>query len=86
MWKKELDKGEISIVRILDKNVVILMDPADALKEEKVLGKNRSKEKQYAFDYAFPDNTAQQEVFKNTTAFLCEGLLNGYNSTVFAYG
>ena len=55
MWKKEVDKGEISIVKILDRNVVILMDPADVMNEEKVLGKNRSKEKQYAFDYAFDE-------------------------------
>jgi len=45
MWKKELDKGDVSIVKILDRNVVILMDPADVLAEEKVLGKNRTKEK-----------------------------------------
>jgi kinesin family protein 18/19 len=25
-------------------------------------------------------------VFKSTTKFLCEGVLSGYNSTVFAYG
>jgi kinesin family protein 18/19 len=67
MWKKEIDKGEISIVKILDKNVVILMDPSEVHQEEKVLGKNRSKEKQYAFDYAFHDATSQVEVFKNTT-------------------
>lgn len=63
MWKKEKEKGEISIVKILqsyqtmDKNIVILMDPADVLLEEKVLGKNRTKEKQYAFDYAFDEDT-----------------------------
>lgn len=57
MWRKEQEKGEISIVKILDKNVVILMDPADVLNEEKVLGKNRTKEKQYAFDCAFDDKT-----------------------------
>ena len=67
MWKKEHDKGEISIVKILDRNVVILMDPADVLAEEKVLGKNRTKEKQYAFDFAFDDKTPQLEIFKNTT-------------------
>jgi len=86
MWKKEEAKGELGIVKILDRNVVILMDPADVLNEEKVLGKNRSKEKQYAFDYAFDERTPQQEIFKNSTKFLCEGVLNGYNSTVFAYG
>lgn len=57
MWQKEEDKGEISIVKILDQNVVILMDPADVMNEEKVLGKNRTKEKQYAFDYAFDEDT-----------------------------
>ena len=54
--------------------------------EEKVLGKNRTKEKQYAFDFAFDDSTSQMTIFKNTTKFLCEGVLNGFNSTVFAYG
>jgi kinesin family protein 18/19 len=57
MWKKEEIKGELSIVKVLDRKVVILRDPADVHNEEKVLGKNRSKEKQYAFDFAF-DETA----------------------------
>ena len=57
MWAKERDKGEITIVKILDRNVVILRDPADVMNEEKVLGKNRTKEKQYAFDYAFDEGT-----------------------------
>ena len=54
--------------------------------EEKVLGKNRTKEKQYAFDFAFDENSSQMTIFKNTAKFLCEGVLNGFNSTVFAYG
>ena len=29
------------------------MDPADILHDNNALGKNRSKEKQYAFDFAF---------------------------------
>ena len=45
MWKKEEARGEIGIVKMLDRNVVILMDPADVMNEEKVLGKNRTKEK-----------------------------------------
>ena len=86
MWKKEHERGEVCDVKILDRNVVVLMDPADVLEQEKILGKNRSREKQYAFDYAFDETTNQQEVFRHTTKFLCEGALNGYNSTVFAYG
>jgi len=45
MWNKEKEKGELNIVKILDRNVVILMDPVDVKAEEKVLGKNRTKEK-----------------------------------------
>lgn len=86
MWQKETDRRENNIVKIMDKNLVILRDPVDLLMEDKVLGKNRSKEKQYAFDYAFEDGASQLDVFQNTTKFLCEGVLNGYNSTVFAYG
>lgn len=33
------------------------MDPADILPDNNALGKNRSKEKQYAFDYAFDKDT-----------------------------
>ena len=86
MWKKEQERGEIGIVKILDRNVVILRDPADVLNEDKVLGKNRTKEKQYAFDFAFDETASQLELFRNTTKFLCDGVLNGFNSTVFAYG
>ena len=74
------------MVKVMDKNLVILRDPMDMMAQEKVLGKDRTKEKQYAFDAAFSDDASQLEVFKNTTKFLCEGVLNGYNSTVFAYG
>ena len=54
--------------------------------ENNALGKNRSKEKQYAFDFAFDSTAGQIEVFTKTTRFLCDGVLNGYNATVFAYG
>jgi hypothetical protein len=39
------------------------MDPADILPDKNALGKNRSKEKQYAFDYAFDKDTSQVDVF-----------------------
>ena len=45
MWKKESEGGEYPIVKVLDRKIVIVRDPADVMNEEKVLGKNRSKEK-----------------------------------------
>ena len=62
------------------------MDPRDILNDKNPLGKNRSKEQQYAFDLAFDKDTGQVEIFSKTTKFLCEGVINGFNATVFAYG
>ena len=40
------------------------MDPATMINDNNnVLGKNRSKEKQYAFDFAFDKETGQVEIF-----------------------
>ncbi len=39
------------------------MDPATIMNDNNVLGKNRSKEKQYAFDFAFDKDTGQVEIF-----------------------
>jgi kinesin family protein 18/19 len=86
LGKKEIDREEFEIVRIMDKSLVILMDPLELLNAKGALGKNRSKEKQYAFDFAFDADTGQQEIFQSTTKFLVEGILEGYNATVFAYG
>lgn len=84
--KKEIEKEEFEIVRIMDRKLVILMDPLELLNAKGALGKNRSKEKQYAFDYAFDAETGQKEIFENTSKYLVEGILEGYNATVFAYG
>ena len=62
------------------------MDPEEVQGKEKVLGKDRTKEKQYAFDFAFDRDTSQEQIFNKTTRFLVDGILEGYNATVFAYG
>ena len=62
------------------------MDADEMMNRKGHLGQNRTKEKQYAFDYAFDKDTGQIEIFENTTRHLVEGILHGYNATVFAYG
>jgi kinesin family protein 18/19 len=84
--QKELENNEMDIVRIMDQKVVVLLDPADLLNDKNPLGRNRTKEKHYAFDYAFDKETGQGEIFTKTTKHLCDGVINGYNATVFAYG
>jgi len=65
-----------------------LQDPQDFTEENanNVLRKNRSREQHFAFDYAFDEEVDTVKVFNLTTQFLIEGVLNGFNSTVFAYG
>lgn len=63
--KSERDSNDVSIVRILDEKLVILRDPLDfdddIIKNE--LRKNRSREKRYAFDFAFDESTETDRVF-----------------------
>jgi kinesin family protein 18/19 len=73
-----------SCVRVLETNVVVIMDPA--LEKPDVLRVNRTREKQYAFDYVFDPASSQETVYNKTTKFLIHGVLDGFNATVFAYG
>jgi len=43
-------------------------------------------ESNYAFDYIFPDNSTQEEIYKMVGKPLVEEVFKGYNATVFAYG
>ena len=50
------------------------------------LRSKRSREKRYAFDRAFHESESATDVYEGSCKFLLEGVLNGYNATVFAYG
>ncbi|EGR28601.1 kinesin motor domain protein [Ichthyophthirius multifiliis] len=84
--QKELEKSDFEVVRILDQRLVVLIDPGYEFNQNDVLRKNRNKETQYAFDFAFDQNDVQEEVFEKTSNFLLDGVLEGFNATVFAYG
>lgn len=49
-------------------------------------GQKRTKDIRYAFDRVFNDQCGQREVFEGTTRPLLDGVLQGYNASVFAYG
>ncbi|PHJ25723.1 kinesin motor domain-containing protein [Cystoisospora suis] len=82
---KEVQAGCRQIVRVLDNRVVLLLDPGPSSQDD-VLRLKRSREKRYAFDYAFDEQTDQRCVYANTTKFLIDGVIQGYNATAFAYG
>lgn len=84
MSASEKNEGAKNIIKVLDNKVVVLIDPAD--NTDNVLRQNRSREKKYAFDYAFDEQSTTQDVYDNSVKCLIDGVIRGYNSTVFAYG
>ncbi|KAN0063301.1 tubulin-dependent ATPase kip3 [Thecaphora frezii] len=49
-------------------------------------GGKKSKDMRYAFDRVFNSSCTQNDVFEQTCKPLMDGILNGYNASVFAYG
>mmetsp|Transcript_34315 Transcript_34315/g.80273 ORF Transcript_34315/g.80273 Transcript_34315/m.80273 type:complete len:873 (-) Transcript_34315:35-2653(-) len=77
--------GAQDICRVLDRQLVILLDPSlhgnhDFLRIDK------SREKRYAFDHAFGAEVNTEEVFTACTAPLIASVMQAYKATVFAYG
>lgn len=72
---------------------MVLLDPGNEFEPEDIFRKNRNKEMQYAFDFAFDKVTSRSTqandngaVYDDTVSFLIEGVIDGFNATVFAYG
>lgn len=49
-------------------------------------GTKRYKDKRFMFDRVFDAHAQQNDVYNATAKPLLDGLLDGYNATVFAYG
>ena len=48
-----------NIVRVMERKVVVILDPAEEDKQKNVLRQGRSREKRYAFDYVFDERDEQ---------------------------
>ncbi|XP_004432771.1 PREDICTED: kinesin-like protein KIF19 [Ceratotherium simum simum] len=80
----ELEEGATLIAHKVDEQMVVLMDPMED--PDDILRAHRSREKSYLFDVAFDFTATQETVYQSTTKSLIEGVISGYNATVFAYG
>uniref|UniRef100_A0A668AKM2 Kinesin-like protein n=1 Tax=Myripristis murdjan TaxID=586833 RepID=A0A668AKM2_9TELE len=80
----EQEEAATIVAHRVDDQMVVLMDPMED--PDDILRANRSREKTYMFDVAFDYTANQEEVYRATTKELIEGLISGYNATVFAYG
>ncbi|NXF03124.1 KI18A protein, partial [Smithornis capensis] len=91
--QKEKQGNFSKVVHVIDRHVLVF-DP----KEEQVcvfngkkvshrdINKRQNKDLKFMFDAVFDEDSSQFEVFEYTTKSLIDGLLNGYNCTVLAYG
>ncbi|KAG1954053.1 kinesin-like protein KIF18A [Pimephales promelas] len=90
---KEKDGNCKKVVHVVDHHMLVF-DP----KEEEVtffrgqrvgnrdVRKRANKDLKFVFDSVFGEDSSQLEVFESTTKTIVDGVLNGYNCTVFAYG
>ena len=47
---------------------------------------NHGEKVQFTYDFAFPQNCTQEEIYESTSAPIVSGVLDGFNGTIFAYG
>ncbi|KAM6424005.1 kinesin-like protein KIF19 [Liasis olivaceus] len=80
----ESEEGATVIAHRVGEQIVVLMDPMED--PEDILRANRSREKTFIFDMVFGPQATQEEVYLSTTKNLIEGVISGYNATIFAYG
>ena len=80
--QKEKEISRYETINIIQRKLIILKDP-NYLNNP---NNSRSKHQSLAFDYVFDKFESQKQIFNNTTKFLIDGIINGFNATVFAYG
>ena len=85
-----------NVVRPMDERVVVF-DPHDDFDTNSFIPNKRPrrrsnildrrvKDLRFIFDRVFDANATNQDIFEHTTKTIIDGVLNGYNCTVFAYG
>ncbi|XP_050173732.1 kinesin-like protein KIF19 [Myiozetetes cayanensis] len=80
----EEEEGAALAAHRVGEQGVVLMDPSED--PDDILRANRSREKTFVFDMVFDHTATQEEVYVSTTKSLIEGVISGYNATIFAYG
>lgn len=83
LTEKEIKYNNNDFVQILDKEQVSVLDQSYFTSND---SKSLSKSQHFFFDYAFDEESSQEEVYQCTTKHLLEGILDGYNAIVLAYG
>lgn len=84
MSENEKRAKEEDVVKVIDGQQMIIHDPGHTAVNE--MRKARVRDRRFAFDHSFGQNTSSEKVYNSTTRFLVDGVVAGFNATVFAYG
>ena len=90
----EITKQSSTAVRVMDDRVLVFDPKEDSVnyvsgnqwRMPPQLWKRRARDLRFMFDRVFDDNGCNRDVFEHTTKGIIDGVLDGYNCTVFAYG
>ncbi|XP_054901243.1 kinesin-like protein KIF18A isoform X2 [Poeciliopsis prolifica] len=82
-----------NVVQVVD-NHMLIFDPKEedmsCFGSQRVRNRNvnkrANKDLKFVFDHVFDENSTQLDIFENTTKAILDGVMNGFNCTVFAYG
>ncbi|XP_019410137.1 PREDICTED: kinesin-like protein KIF18B isoform X1 [Crocodylus porosus] len=90
--QREQEGNQHSTVRVVDDRILVF-DPEEPCLPGVFMGfrghdapKRKGKDLKFMFDRVFSEHATQEEVFQHTTKEILDGVLNGYNCSVFAYG
>ena len=78
--QKESELSTVESINVLSQNSLSVTGEINNKKT------NQIKEQQFFFDFVFATNSTQQEIYEKTTKPLLQGIIDGFNATVFAYG
>ena len=84
MSEAERRAREEDVVSVVDGAQVIVRDPGHTAVND--MRKARVRDRLFAFDHAFAQQAPSERVYALTTRFLIDGVVAGFNATVFAYG
>ncbi|XP_075767349.1 kinesin-like protein KIF18B isoform X2 [Pelodiscus sinensis] len=81
-----------AVVQVID-DTMLVFDPEEPRLSGVFAGfrghdapKRKGKDLKFVFDQVFGESATQEDVFQHTTKEILDGVLNGYNCSVFAYG
>ncbi|XP_073427062.1 kinesin-like protein KIF18B isoform X2 [Dendrobates tinctorius] len=89
---REQEGNQNSVVQVVDHNILIFdpEEPDTSSVFSNIRGhegtRRKGKDLKFIFDRVFDEQSHQRDVFEHTTKKILDGVLNGYNCSVFAYG